>query len=75
MSNLLLLDIQSSLKTRSLDRLVDESLSQGFLFIERLIREYDNGFNCFDKAGEILLTVSTQGNVIGIGGLNRDPYF
>jgi GNAT superfamily N-acetyltransferase len=75
MSNLLSVDIQLSLETRSLDRLIEESLSQGLLFVERLVREYNNGSNCFDRAGEILLTVSTQGTVIGIGGLNRDPYF
>jgi GNAT superfamily N-acetyltransferase len=75
MSNLLVVNVHQSLETRSIDRLVKESLCQGFLFVERLTQEYDSGFNCFDLTGEILLTVSVQGSVIGIGGLNRDPYF
>jgi GNAT superfamily N-acetyltransferase len=66
-----ILDIESV----SINHLVEESLSQGFRFVERLIREYRSGFNCFDRPGEILLAASFQGSAIGIGGLNRDPYF
>ncbi|XHX80612.1 MAG: GNAT family N-acetyltransferase [Stenomitos frigidus ULC029] len=58
-----------------IDHLVEESLSQELRFVERLIREYRSGLNCFDQPGEILLKASVQGAVIGIGGLNRDPYF
>ncbi|TAE62842.1 MAG: N-acetyltransferase [Oscillatoriales cyanobacterium] len=59
----------------SLNHLLEESLSQKFRFVERLIRDYRSGLNCFDKPGEMLLTASLQGAVVGIGGLNRDPYF
>lgn len=55
--------------------MVEESLSHGFRFVERLMREYRSGLNFFDKSGEVLLTASVQGAVVGIGGLNRDPYF
>ena len=48
---------------------------RGFRFVERLIREYRSGLNRFDRSGEVLLTASVQGAVVGIGGLNRDPYF
>ena len=65
----------SEIESVSINHLVEESLTQGFRFIERLIREYRSGFNCFDKPGEVLLTASLQGAVVGIGGLNRDPYF
>ncbi len=63
--------IQSGL----INHLVEESLSQGFRFVERLISEYRSGLNCFDKLGEVLLTASVQGTLVGIGGLNRDPSF
>jgi GNAT superfamily N-acetyltransferase len=59
----------------SIDHLVEESLSQGFRFLERLISEYHSGLNRFNLPGEALLTASVQGVIIGIGGLNRDPYF
>lgn len=59
----------------AINHLVKESSPQGFRFVERLIRDYRNGLNCFDKSGEVLLTASSKGVVIGIGGLNRDPYF
>ena len=65
----------SEIESVSISHLVDESLSQGFLFVERLLREYRSGLNRFNKSGEVLLTASVQGAVIGIGGLNRDPYF
>jgi GNAT superfamily N-acetyltransferase len=65
----------SEIQSRTINHLVEESLSQGFRFIERLMREYRIGLNCFDKSGEVLFTASIQGAVVGIGGLNRDQYF
>ncbi|MBL1177529.1 GNAT family N-acetyltransferase [Pantanalinema sp. GBBB05] len=65
----------SEIQTESINHLVEESVSQGFRFLERLIREYRSGLNCFNKPGELLLTASVQGAVVGIGGLNQDPYF
>jgi N-acetylglutamate synthase-like GNAT family acetyltransferase len=65
----------SEISSEEINYLLEESLSQGFRFVERLIREYRSGLNCFDKSGEVLLTASVQGAVVGIGGLNRDPYF
>lgn len=55
--------------------LIEESLSQGFRFVERLVRDYRNGANCFDKLGEALFAAAVPTGIIGIGGLNRDPYF
>jgi GNAT superfamily N-acetyltransferase len=63
------------LESESINHLAEESLSQGFRFVERLIQDYRQGLNCFDQSGEILLTALVQGAVVGIGGLNRDPYF
>ncbi|MEM8778035.1 MAG: GNAT family N-acetyltransferase [Cyanobacteria bacterium P01_G01_bin.49] len=65
----------SEIQSGAINHLVEESLSQGFQCLQRLILDYRSGFNCFDKSGEVLLTASVQGAVVGIGGLNRDPYF
>lgn len=69
------IDRISEIRPGSINHLVEESVSQGFRFVERLIQEYCSGLNCFDKPGEVLLAASVQGRVVGIGGLNRDPYF
>lgn len=69
------IDRISEIQPGLIDHLVKESLSQGFRFVERLIREYCSGLNCFDKSGELLITASVQGIVVGLGGLNQDPYF
>lgn len=58
-----------------INHLIKESLSQGFGFVERLVRDYRSGMNCFDKSGEALFSALLQDVIIGIGGLNRDPYF
>ncbi|WP_169617936.1 GNAT family N-acetyltransferase [Nodosilinea sp. P-1105] len=65
----------SEFEAESMNHLAEESLSQGFRFFERLIPEYSSGLNCFDRFGEMLLTASVQGAIVGIGGLNQDPYF
>ena len=62
------------LELAALDHLVEESLAQQFRFVERLVKEYRSGFNCFNKAGEILITASLKERVIGIAGLNQNPY-
>ena len=58
----------------AIERLVTESLSQGFSFVARLVNEYRNGGNCFNKNGEILLMAAIEGKAIAIAGLNQDPY-
>lgn len=54
--------------------LVVESISQGFTFVDRLVTEFENGTNRFDKPGEALFGLYQQQQLIGVGGLNRDPY-
>jgi GNAT superfamily N-acetyltransferase len=55
--------------------LVVESQEEGFRFLERLVNEYKNGTNDFKKPGEALYGVFTDnGILVGIGGLNVDPY-
>ncbi|WP_081610727.1 GNAT family N-acetyltransferase [Cupriavidus neocaledonicus] len=51
-----------------------EASAQGFNFVGRLIDEWRGGSNRFNKPGERLLEVTDKGNLVGIGGLNVDPY-
>lgn len=51
-----------------------ESQKEGFQLINKLITEYENEKNRFDKPGEVLFAVYFQKRMVGIGGLNRDPY-
>ncbi|MEK3888061.1 GNAT family N-acetyltransferase [Bacillus sp. FSL K6-3431] len=64
----------TSLEQYELDLLIDDSLSEGYKFIKRLVDEYATGSNRFDKSGESLYVAKINDEVIGIGGLNIDPY-
>lgn len=54
--------------------LLAESEAAGFLFVRRLVTEWASGVNRFAEAGELLLAARSDGRLIGICGLNRDPY-
>jgi|SRR5690606_15319565 len=64
----------TSLEEYKLDLLIEDSLSEGYKFIKRLVDEYTLGSNKFDKNGESLYVAKIDDEVIGIGGLNIDPY-
>jgi GNAT superfamily N-acetyltransferase len=57
-----------------LEPLIQESLAQGFDFVNRLVTEYASGANRFDQPGEALFGVYDGQRLIAVGGLNRDPY-
>ncbi|WP_044617831.1 GNAT family N-acetyltransferase [Gynuella sunshinyii] len=57
-----------------LDRLVSESEADGFRFVRRLVDDYASGRNRFSGCGEALLAVYEDGYLIGVGGINSDPY-
>lgn len=63
-----------SMNDYDLDILLAESKSQGYRFIQKLIEEYESGENQFNKHGESLYIANIDGSVVGIGGLNIDPY-
>jgi GNAT superfamily N-acetyltransferase len=54
--------------------LLVESRQQGFDFVDRLVANYQSGANRFDRPGEKLFAAYDSGRLIGVGGLNRDPY-
>jgi GNAT superfamily N-acetyltransferase len=57
-----------------LAELVRESLSAGLPFVQRLVQDWSSGSNRFDQPGEGLFVAISDTQVIGVCGLNRDPY-
>ena len=55
-------------------RLVELGSSEGFGFVGRLAQEWADGRNRFDGPGEVLFLARLDGELVGVGGLNRDPY-
>lgn len=51
-----------------------ESVTEGFRFLTRLIIDWKNGANRFDRPGECFLGVFRHGHLIAVGGLSYDPY-
>ncbi len=56
------------------DFLVLESEAEGFRFLTRLKEDWITGENRFDLPGERLFGAFPRGRLVGICGLNRDPY-
>jgi GNAT superfamily N-acetyltransferase len=54
--------------------LLIESLAEGVEFLPRLRYEWDSGKNRFDRPGEILLGAYWGALLVGVCGLNVDPY-
>ncbi len=52
----------------------DRAENEGFRFLTRLVQEFDSGTNTFARPGEALFEVRDQERLIGVGGLNIDPY-
>ena len=72
-------DIQSiervtDLAPGSLDALLAESEQAGSSIVRRLVDEWASGANRFDRAGEALFAVRIEGRLVGVCGLNVDPY-
>ena len=51
-----------------------ESMQEGYAFIERTIDDWNSGDNKFAAPGEGLWGLVSGTELIGIAGLNRDPY-
>ncbi len=59
------------------DRLADlvgESEKAGFRFLRRLVDDWESGANRFAGSGEALFAAVLGGRVVGVCGLNSDPY-
>jgi GNAT superfamily N-acetyltransferase len=58
----------------TLDALILESEEEGWHFLRRLADEWGNGSNRFNQPGEALFVARLNGAVVGVCGLNADPY-
>ena len=57
-----------------LGALVAESEQAGLRFVRRLVEEWASGANRFDRPGEALFGAWVDGRLVGVCGLNADPY-
>lgn len=51
-----------------------EAREEGYRFVQRLISDAQSGQNLFKGDGEIFLGAFINGQLIGCGGVNIDPY-
>ena len=64
----------ASLPIDRLSALVTEADATGFHALSRLLSEWQSGVNRFDQRGEALFIATDDRRVVGVCGLNRDPY-
>ena len=58
-----------------ISHLVQESETEGYRFLTRLVNDYEDGTNTFKKRGEGLFSISNEtGDVVAIGGVNQSPF-
>lgn len=63
------------LNSIDISHLVQESESEGYRFLTRLVGDYEDGTNTFNKPGEALFSIRNQaGDVVAIGGVNQSPF-
>jgi GNAT superfamily N-acetyltransferase len=63
-----------ALPVGGLTELVAESEAAGFRFVRRLVTDWDTGHNRFDGLGEALFAALAGPRIVGVCGLNADPY-
>jgi GNAT superfamily N-acetyltransferase len=54
--------------------LAHEARAEAYHFIERLQEDWDANRNRYSGEGEVLLGVFCDGQLVALGGLNRDPF-
>lgn len=42
--------------------------------VERLVKDWEDGSNRFDRPGEVAVEARLDSRLVGVGGLNQDPY-
>lgn len=70
----MLIERVNYLEQYNLNLLLEESISEGYKFVQKLLEEYMVGSNRFNRLGETLFVALIDEEVIGICGLNIDPY-
>lgn len=65
----------NDLNSIDISHLVQESESEGYRFLTRLVGDYKDGTNKFDKPGEALFSIRNKsGDVVAIGGVNQSTF-
>jgi GNAT superfamily N-acetyltransferase len=54
--------------------LVEESEKAGYRFVRRLVDDWESGSNRYAQPGEALFAAILGGRIVGVCGLNCDPY-
>ncbi len=62
------------LNVDNITQILNRSQDEGFRHIVRLVNEYVSGMNRFNKPGEALFIAFVADEIVGICGLNRDPF-
>ncbi len=63
------------LQAIDISQLVKESELEGYRFLSRLVNDFQDGSNRFNKPGEALFSVQNEtGDVVAIGGVNQSPF-
>ena len=57
-----------------IDDLLRVSRLEGHDLVERLVDDWKDGSNRFDRPGELALEARLGPRLVGVGGLNLDPY-
>jgi len=60
--------------TQDIDELATLASGQGFESVRRLVTEHLTDTNRFNKPGEVLFGAFNGKVIVGVGGLNVDPY-
>jgi len=64
----------SELTSEAFGPLVAESEQAGLRFVHRLVEEWASGRNRFERPGEACFAALVDGRIVGVCGLNVDPY-
>ena len=62
------------LDVSELDALVTQASADGFRHVYRLRDDWLNGHNRFEEPGEAFFVATIDGRIVGVCGLNVDPY-
>lgn len=57
-----------------IERLAARAANEGFVMVLRLMKEFNDDTLRFDGPGETMLVAERSGELIGVGGLTRDPF-
>ena len=65
---------RAQLPLNGIESLLQDSITEGYPFVERLQEEWSSGLNRFSAQGESLYCAFDDEELVAIGGLNRDPF-